>query len=236
MKRSIWIGYEPRETNAYLVAAASIRRYWPDAPIRPLILDRLREDGVYTRPMSRQNGQMFDVVSGAPMSTEFAVSRFFVPHLAGSGWALFMDCDMLIRTDLRNLFGLADPTKAVMCVQHEYRPAGTTKMDGQAQTDYRRKNWSSVVLFNCDHRANKNLGVDEINRLPGRDLHAFCWLDDDEIGTLDRTWNHLVDVYQAAPDAKIVHFTNGIPSMAGYGASEFSGEWRAVLDRELTRL
>ena len=37
-------------------------------------------------------------------STEFAFSRFLVPFLCGfRGWALFMDCDMLVLDDIARL-------------------------------------------------------------------------------------------------------------------------------------
>ena len=233
----IFIGYEPRETNAYLVACASIRKYWPDAPIQPLILNRLRNRNLYTRPVRTHDGQMFDEISDAPMSTEFAVSRFLTPILAESGLALFIDCDMLIRADLRELFALADLDKAVMCVKHKHVPVSySTKMDSQIQTRYTRKNWSSVMLWNCDHLANKKLTLELVNALSGRALHAFCWLEEELIGELGSEWNFLVGETSCNVDPKIVHFTNGIPSMPGYEQCEFSDEWRAILDTVLERL
>lgn len=226
----IWIGYEPREHNAYAVAVASIRRYWPEAPVQPLILDRLRQARLYTRPIGRVKGRMWDPISDAPMSTEFAISRFLVPTLAcHEGWALFMDCDMLVRTDLRELLGLADESKAVQCVQHKHLPSGEKKMDRQIQTAYRRKNWSSVMLFNCSHPSNRILDSEMVNTVPGRDLHGFCWLSDSEIGTLGPEWNYLVGETEGVQDPKIVHFTNGIPSMPGYEDSEYAEEWRSLL-------
>ena len=229
MKQTIFIGYEPRETNAYLVACASIRRYWPDAPIQPLVLDRLRMSGLYEREILKRNGRMFDVISDAPMSTEFAISRFFTPLLAAGGLALFMDCDMLVRTDLRELFQLADPHKAVMCVQHEHEPQHQTKMDAQVQLRYKRKNWSSVALYQTNHVANRQLTLPLLNALPGRDLHAFCWVKDEDIGALSEEWNYLVGKSPDAIDPKIVHFTDGIPSMPGYEDCKYAAEWRDVL-------
>lgn len=230
MKRSVFIGYDPRETDAYLVTRESIRKHlkgW--LPIEPLILQQLRERGLYRRETLTLGGRMIDAISDAPMSTEFAISRFLALHLARNGWAAFMDCDMLVRTDLNELFELADPTKAVMCVQHEHVPAASTKMDDQIQLRYARKNWSSLMLFNASHPANQRLTVDMINALPGRDLHAFCWLKDDEIGALGPEWNYLVGTGQKVTDPKIVHFTNGIPRLAGYEESEFADEWRQTL-------
>ncbi|MBN9548786.1 MAG: hypothetical protein J0H31_07870, partial [Alphaproteobacteria bacterium] len=182
-----------REIDAFAVARNSIRRHMiSPVSARGVVLADLRARGLYTRPTSRKDGRLWDEISEAPMATEFACSRFLVPHLASSGWALFMDCDMLVRRDLQRLFGLADPSKAVMVVKHNHQPTDAVKMDGQAQLRYARKNWSSVMLFNCDHPANKALTVELVNTVPGRDLHRFCWLEDDLIGELSPEWNWLV--------------------------------------------
>ncbi|TIU82677.1 MAG: glycosyltransferase [Mesorhizobium sp.] len=165
------------------------------------------------------------------MATEFACSRFLVPRLAKSGWALFMDCDMLVRADLQKLFALADPSKAVMVVKHDHRPRETVKMDGQAQTLYARKNWSSVILWNVDHPAHQALTTDLVNSVPGRDLHRFCWLDDAEIGALEVKWNWLVGHSDPEVNPSIVHFTDGVPTMPGYEDCAYADEWRAELER-----
>lgn len=173
------------------------------------------------------------------MSTEFAISRFLVPHLVAlsttggnpRGWAAFMDCDMLARRNLCRMFEIVKDDYAVMCVHHNHRPAGETKMDGQVQTQYGRKNWSSMMLFNCDHPANAELTVDLVNKLPGRDLHRFCWLDDSEIGELGPEWNYLVGHSDEAIDPAIVHFTEGVPSMPGYENVPYADEWRSELHR-----
>jgi hypothetical protein len=229
---SIWIGFDPRETDGYAVTRQStISGLNAPIPVRGVVLSDLRERGLYTRPTSRRDGRLWDEISDAPMSTEFACSRFLVPHLAGSGWAMFMDCDMLVRRPLRKLFALADPSKAVMVVKHHHEPPEGEKMDGQLQVRYARKNWSSVVLYNCDHPANQALTVDLVNTVPGRDLHRFCWLDDDLIGELPHEWNWLVGHSNPAIDPAIVHFTTGIPSMPGYEDCQFSDEWRSHLYR-----
>jgi hypothetical protein len=104
-------------------------------------------------------------------------------------------------------------------------------MDGQAQTRYARKNWSSVILWNVDHPANKALTIELVNSVPGRDLHRFCWLEDDLIGELHPKWNWLVGHSDPEIDPAIVHFTDGIPTMQGYEDSEYADEWRAELER-----
>jgi lipopolysaccharide biosynthesis glycosyltransferase len=174
------------------------------------------------------------VISDAPMSTEFAISRFLVPHLAHDGWALFLDADMLALGDLAQLFDAADERFAIMCVKHDYAPTATMKMDGQQQTLYARKNWSSLMLFNCDHPANAALTVEMINTLPGRDLHRFCWLDDSLIGALDPKWNWLVGHSSPEIEPAIVHFTEGGPWFPGFENVPYANAWRTEL-QNLTR-
>ena len=174
---------------------------------------------------------MWDPISEAPMSTEFAISRFLTPLLAKqmygekAGWALFMDCDVLARCNITELFELADKKYAVMCVKHNHKPLEGQKMDGVAQVQYARKNWSSVMLFNCDHPANDKLTVEMINSVPGRDLHRFCWLEDDEIGSLGVEWNYLVGHSPSGVNPKLVHFTDGVPTMPGYENVEYAREF-----------
>ncbi|RWB85926.1 MAG: hypothetical protein EOQ52_20465 [Mesorhizobium sp.] len=231
-KQSIWIGFDRREAEAYAVCRHSINRHLiAPIPANGLVLDDLRRKGLYWRPTGRRDGRLWDEISQAPMATEFACSRFLVPLLAKSGWALFMDCDMLVRCDLQKLFALADPTKAVMVVKHDHQPRERVKMDGQAQTRYARKNWSSVILWNVDHPAHAALTLDLVNTLPGRDLHRFCWLDDAEIGELEPKWNFLVGHSDPEINPSIVHFTDGIPTMPGYEDCAYADEWRAELER-----
>ena len=234
-KNSIWIGYDPREADAFALARYTIQKHLTQPiPVHGLVLSNLRKRGLYTRPHEQRGLQMWDVVSDAPMSTEFACSRFLVPHLAESGWALFMDCDMLVRTNLVRFFEeIVDPKYAVMCVMHDHVPDSTVKMDSQMQTRYARKNWSSVMAFNVDHDANKWLTPAHVNETPGRDLHRFSWLNDDQIGELGPEWNYLVG-HTKLPrgvEPKIVHHTDGIPSMAGYEDTEYADEWRAELGK-----
>lgn len=233
MQRSVYIGFDAREADAFAVCRASLLRHMKESiPVHSLVLQQLIADGLYRRPTERMAFGLVDVLSRRPdydgrMSTEFAISRFLVPHLAKSGWALFMDCDMLVRADIGKVFDLADESKALMCVKHDYRPSKREKMDGQVQTPYPRKNWSSFMLFNCDHPANKGLTLDLVNTVPGKDLHGFCWLKDEQIGALPQEWNFLV----GHNDPAVVHFTEGVPSMKGYEKSLFAEEWLGELAR-----
>jgi hypothetical protein len=244
----VYIGWDPREIEAYEVAKRSlIRRSSRPVSIAPLVLADLELAGLMRRPIRRlpkgkpmivqdgrverrvvtsaQSLQMWDEISSAPMATQFANSRFLVPLLARTGWALFVDCDVVFLRDPVELFALADPDKAVMCVQHGKLEESGTKMDGQIQTVYSRKNWSSVMLFNCDHPKNKGLTLDLINKRPGRDLHRFCWLDDQDIGELPPEWNWLVNVQPRPADPKLAHFTLGGPWLPNWLRASHDDVW-----------
>jgi hypothetical protein len=123
------------------------------------------------------------------------------------------------------LFDAFDFDKACMCVKHDYTPRADTKMIGQAQVPYARKNWSSVVIWNCGHPKTKVLTPDVVNSARGLWLHQFQWLHDEDIGDLDPCWNHLVGDNHPDPMAKLVHFTNGSPNMAGHETCEYADEW-----------
>jgi lipopolysaccharide biosynthesis glycosyltransferase len=228
--RAIFIGFDPRpeEVAGFAVARSSIkRRLSSPIQIYRLHLEALRAAELYWRPTEMREGRLWDVISGAPMATEFAISRFLAPFIAQSGWALFVDADVMARQDLVQLFECADSSKACMVVKHDYTPKADTKMMGQAQVPYARKNWSSVVLWNCDHPKTKVLTPDVINTARGLWLHQFSWLHDEDIGDLDAGWNHLVGDNRPNPDAKLVHFTNGTPNMSGHDGCEFAKEWWA---------
>ncbi len=235
----IYLGWDPREEAAYQVARSSIQRR-TEGPINiyPLRLKHLR---MLNRPIEHREGQMWDPISKAPMSTEFAISRFCVPFLQSEGWALFADCDIICWSDIRELFDRALDHYAVMVVKQKNETVGLThKMDGQIQTYYARKNWSSVVLWNCSHPSNKRLTEDALNGLAGRDLHAFCWLQDDEIGELPQEWNWLIRVTPDTPEKKgIWHYTLGGPWFADtrfqnlpYDEDWFKEEEEAIILKE----
>jgi lipopolysaccharide biosynthesis glycosyltransferase len=173
---------------------------------------------------------MIDHLSGAPQSTEFATSRFLVPFLHRKGWCLFTDCDVVFLGDISELFALADSRYAVQVVKHQHNPVESVKMDGQAQTSYDRKNWSSVVLWNCDHPAHHRLTLGMVNWWPGACLHRFCWLKDDEIGSLPNEWNWLVGVQPKPADPKIAHFTLGGPFLPGWTSKEHDDIWLRARD------
>lgn len=232
MKNKIYIGFDSRERLAYDVARHSIvKRTNPkEVEIMPIKLASLSKRQILSRPIEQRDGKMWCPISQAPMATEFAISRFAVPLLEHKGWVLFVDCDIVCRRDIKELFALVNPKFAVMVVKHGYTPTETTKMVDQPQTTYPRKNWSSVVLWNCDHPSNAKLTKEMLNSVPGRDLHAFSWLSDEEIGELPKQWNWLVGVDGDAPaDVGILHYTLGGPWLPGWKEAPGDGLWKAEL-------
>ncbi len=227
----VYLGYDSRQDEAYRVAEASILKHASrPVSITPLKLDRLTAQGLIRRPLEKKNGRLFDVISGVSQSTEFANSRFIVPILAQTGYAIFMDCDIVCLSDIAELYETAaDSSLAVSVVQHgSLHPgsvAASLKMDGQEQLVYGRKNWSSVMFFNADHHANRRLTLDVVNGARGLDLHQFCWLSDNEIGSLEPEWNWLVGVQPKPDNPKCAHFTLGLPNMPGYEKAQHSEIW-----------
>jgi len=218
----VFVGYDTREDIAYQVCKHSIESKQPLAKVRPLKQQELRDAGWYTRGIDKL------------ASTEFTFTRFLIPELCNfKGWALFMDCDMILKTDIQELFDQADDKYAVMCVQHDYSPSATTKMDGQAQTIYPRKNWSSVMLFNCGHKGNEKLTQDLVNNpdVTGAYLHRFSWLKDKEVGELSPEWNWLVGHYSEPKDGtpKLIHYTEGGPWFENYRNCEYHQDWKDEL-------
>ena len=175
MKLNFFIGYDSKEDIAYRVCKYSLlKRTNSDVNVMSLKLDELIAKNLYTRSID-------------PLaSTQFTYSRFLVPKLTNyEGWAVFCDCDFIFLGDVSNLFKNLDENKAVYCVKHDYTPKEKHKMDGQKQTIYPRKNWSSFILYNCSHPSTKKLTVEKVNNETGAYLHQFKWCEDDEIGSLD---------------------------------------------------
>ena len=157
-----------------------------------------------------QLGSVYQRPQDPLQSTAFSFSRFLVPYLMGyEGWALFIDADMLCLADIAELWALRDESKAVQVVQHQHQCEAGQKFQGMPQTPYRRKNWSSVMLFNCSSCT--ALTPTYVNTASGLELHQFHWLKDAEIGALPAEWNVLLDVQSIPPEAKILHYTLGGP-------------------------
>ncbi len=225
----VYIGFDQREAEAYEVAESSlIATASCPVTVHPLKADELYDRRMLWRPITSTVKQVRDHLSDAPQSTEFATSRFLVPFLHRTGWCLFTDCDVVFLGDVAELANYCDPQYAVVCVKHDHKPLNETKMDGQVQTTYPRKNWSSVMLWNCDHLANERLDLGMVNWWPGALLHRFCWLRDEEIGALPPEWNWLVGAQSKPADPKIAHFTNGGPWLDGWVPAQHDEVWNVA--------
>ena len=218
----IFIGYDPREAIAYHVLCHSIQiRASQPVTITPLMLSQL--DKLMWR--ERHNLQ----------STDFSFSRFLTPYLSDyQGWALFMDCDMLVLDDIVNLWNLRDDRYAVQCVKHDHKPPEENKFLNQPQSTYERKNWSSVTLFNTAKCT--ILTPDYVNSASGLELHRFHWLEDDSlIRAIPNGWNHLVDYDPSCPASEIsnLHYTTGGPYFDDYKDCSYADLWFKERDRML---
>ena len=213
----IYIGWDSREPIAADVCKFSIQAH-SSIPVEIHYLQQkdLRKRKIYSRPEDTLG------------STEFTFTRFLVPYLANyQGWAIFVDCDFLFLDDIGKILQQADPDKAVQVVQHDYQPTETTKMDGKEQHLYPRKNWSSFILFNCEHPENRQLSNEFVNSASGRLLHRFQWLEDNHIGKLSHEWNWLVGWYKEPRDGKprALHYTLGGPWFDEWKDCEYADEW-----------
>lgn len=219
----IFTGYDERESVGWHVFAQSL-------------IDRTSMP-VEIIPLTER------VAAGLGIGTDgtnaFSLSRFLVPYLSEyKGFALFADgADMLLRADLSELWAETDSMfrEAVKVVKHDYRTKHPRKYIGTsmeaANEDYPRKNWSSLVLWNCGHFLNRQLTPEMIRTKGGRYLHRFEWLPEDRIGDLPAAWNHLVGEHQPNPNAALAHYTLGIPAFNNYRDSEHASEWRDSLKR-----
>jgi len=219
----VFVGWDSREPEAYEVCAHSLKRHASiPVTVTPIKQQELREANLYWRDRD-------------PLaSTEFTYTRFLTPLLAGfQGHALFCDCDFLWTGDIAELIALIDPAKAVSCVQHDHRPPEETKMDDAVQTRYPRKNWSSLMLFNCAHPSVRQLTADAVNTQTGAYLHRMQWVADDEIGAIPETWNWLEGWSKkpASGAPKVIHYTRGGPWFEKWQDVDYADLWCAEWER-----
>lgn len=216
----VFVGFDETTIAAYKVCIHSLTRLSTiDLEIHPLKLSILRNNRMYYRgtdPLA---------------STEFTYSRFLVPRLCNfKGWSLYIDNDFLFLDDVANLVRYVracelTSTNAVYCVQHDYRPTEETKMGGKVQTRYPRKNWSSLMFFNCGHALTKKLTVTTCNEETPKYLHRMAWAKD-KIGAIPREWNWLEGTYGPKDGTpKAVHFTRGGPWLPNCPGIDYAGLW-----------
>ena len=207
----VFVGYDPREAIAYHVCSNSIIRH-SSVPVAivPVALTMFRD---YTE--THTDG-----------SNQFIYSRFLVPHLMDyQGWAIFIDGDMIVRSDIAELWDMRDHSKDVMVVKHDYKTRMKEKYLGSKNEDYPRKNWSSVILWNCASLPNRKLTPKFVQQSTGSELHRFSWLEDDRIGTLPPEWNWLPDEYGPNESAKLLHYTLGTPCFHEFADTPQATEW-----------
>ena len=214
----IFAGYDPRESVGYHVFCQSVIEHTTE-PVAITPFYGKQRDG----------------------TNAFIYQRFLVPYFTGfKGKAIFMDAsDMLMLTNIAELHKLFDMTKAVQVVKHDYKTKHKkkyigTKMEAKNE-DYPRKNWSSMILWNCEHPANRCLTPDYVDDHAGSELHRFSWLPDKLTGDLPGEWNVLVGE-QDNPNAKIAHYTLGIPEFTHYKYCDYAQQWFNTKSRMLDGL
>lgn len=217
----LFVGYDPREAAAYHVFCESVIEN-ASGPVRFTPLHNSMLDGFD----GQQDG-----------SNAFIYSRFLVPYLKNYiGFGIFADGDMVCDADIYELYDLRDATKAVQVVKHNYETCSDRKYIGTPMEsdneDYPRKNWSSVVLWNCSHPSHGILTPELVGTAGGAFLHRFAWLNDEEIGDLPPEWNWL-DLEYPHKDAKIVHHTLGSPGFEHYQHSPTARQWNLYLLKAL---
>lgn len=213
----IFIGYDAREAEVFHVCVQSILMNTKiPVQIIPLNLEQLKS--VYTEEHSDNTNY-------------FIYSRFLVPFLCNfESSALYIDGDMVVRGDLKDLMVLNDRSSAVNVVKHNYKTKKNIKYMGTKNEDFPRKNWSSVIIWNCDHDKNKILQPELIKKSSGKFLHRFEWLDDNEINELPREWNWLCDEYGENNSAKLIHYTLGAPCFNAFKDTPMAEEYNKYLE------
>ena len=160
-------------------------------------------------------------------SNDFIYSRFLVPYLMNfKGWAIYADGDMVCLEDIKKLWDLRSDKYAVQVAKHNYKTKIKQKYFGNKNEDYPRKNWSSLILWNCNHPSHKILTPEFIKKQTGAFLHRFSWIKDTDIGELDKEWNWLALEYEEKKDINLIHYTIGTPCFKEYSNTSLSSFWK----------
>jgi hypothetical protein len=220
----LFVGYDEREAAAYHVFCQSVIEH-SSIPVSFI-------------PLHKKVLGAFDFQRDG--TNAFTFSRYLVPYLCDfRGWAIFCDGDMAITADIADLWEERlhhTFNKAVVLVKHDYQSRHSRKYVGSAlesdNVNYPRKNWSSVMLWNCSHAANLVLAPSFVADKDPSYLHRFYWLKDDQIGELPSTWNYLVGE-EAPASARLFHYTLGVPGFKYYADDFGSWHWHTNLIRAL---
>ena len=213
------IGFDQRESIAYHTFAQSILEKCSE-PVMfiPLAMNTLK--GFKDKHKDKSN--------------DFIYSRFLTPYLCNfKGWAIFADGDMICQADIKELWDLTDESKALQVVKHDYKTKAQKKYLGNVNEDYPKKNWSSLILWNCSHPKHKILTPEFIASQTGKYLHRFSWLDENEIGELPKEWNWLAIEYPENKNAKLIHYTLGTPCFKEYKESDMADIWYQTYNRTI---
>ena len=217
---NIFIGFDQKEAIAYHTFVQSLI----ENSTIPLSITPLAENNLDHYTEKHTDG-----------TNKFTYSRFLVPYLMNfKGWAIFADGDMVCLSDIKILKSYFDPNKAVTLVKHDYKTKHKTKYFGQKNEDYPRKNWSSVIIWNCEHPKNKILTPKFIGQKEGSFLHRFNWLKDEEIGDLPKSWNWLAMEYEEKRDLDLIHYTLGTPCFKEYSNKSLSQYWKFFFQNHLS--
>src|SRR5688572_11351833 len=166
-------------------------------------------------------------------SNAFIYSRFLIPYLQNyRGWAIFADAsDMVCLDDIAKLWELREQfifNKAIAVVKHDYKTKFPRKYIGTPMeadnADYPGKNRSSLILWNCEHFANRRLTPEFVAESPGSFLHRFQWCAEEQIGELPQEWNALAMEHDISA-ASLVHFTLGSPGFNHYKHCDGADHW-----------
>lgn len=213
----IYAGFDPREQIGFHTFVSSVlhRSSWPVSVI-PL------HAPLFTSFWGQKQA--------ADETNAFTRTRFLIPFLQEyKGWAIFCDgADMICRADIAELWALRDEYKDVLVVKHDYKPAPRKYIGTQMEADnrwYPFKNASSVMLINCHSAAWRRMTPEVVAKMTGAELHQFAFISDSRIGYLPKEWNHIVGEEPPNPDAKIAHFSLGLPAIPHYAECEFADEW-----------
>lgn len=202
----VFIGYDPRQPVAYNVLAHSV---WSRAS-KPVSIVRLQ---LSCLPIKRRG------------LTEFTYSRFLVPYLSEyEGHSVFLDSDMLCLGDIHELYALA----CVNELKQSTVESAEKPLSVHVVKNARRFEWPSMMVFKNDAcRVLTPAFIDS----DSSNLYDLAWAAN--VGELHRDWNQIVGYDAPNPNAKLIHYTQGIPCWPETKDCEFSDQWRAELRKSI---
>lgn len=189
----VFVGTDRSQQLAVPVLEYSIKRH---TTARVEVIPML--DLPVPAPQDPRNGQR----------TGFSFSRFCIPKLAGyKGKAIYMDADMLVFRDIRELWNLPfDDAKIIIQQEVKFEDVTTQKIGAPKK----RKKQCAVMLLDCDRLdweiekivAGMDAGHYDYEQL----MYDLCILDDPEIKFgVPFEWNSLE---HWDPETRLIHYTD----------------------------